>query len=719
MHFHALPRRFVETDGRKAMRKVAAMKTKHRFSHPLPPSLSPRHALGICALALIATASAAHAQAVTEIPQITITSSRLGNGITGTSTSILTAEDIARAPGQTLQDVIATIPGVQMRSLYGGVNGANSSVDLRGFGAFGTSNTLVLVNGRRLNDIDMAGVDFAAIPRNAIERIEITRGNSGAVLYGDNAVGGVINIITKTGVNAPNSVRIETGFGSFNQREGNISANATNGPFTFSAYGNAINSDGWRVNNELRQRNGVAELRYRGDTFETYFNISADDQHLGFPGERQVSALINQYVTDPRGTRTPFDYGDKQGVNVTTGVTTHLWSGGELIIDGGVRNKKQQAEFFAPFSEAYVDTTLQTWSLTPRLRITDPMFGLRSTILTGIDYYDATYDSSRSQFINTAPIHVYNLKQQTLAAYWQQTLGIMPDTDLSYGARIQHLHLDARDTFNPAAPGAFDTQAIPLNTSQTNHALHLGLEHRINETFTIFARAARAFRAPNVDERLVTGPAFDPFFTPIPQNFILKTQTSYDYEAGLRIRHGGLDLQTSVYDMRLTNEIHFDPVNFFNYNLDPTRRYGSETNASLRVNEMLLLRGGFAYTRAVFREGLFAGNDVPLVSRYTASAGASWNIWQKYLVLDTTLRYWSARRFDNDQANFQPLIPAHTTLDVKLSGEYEHLFWSLSFNNLFDAKYYDYGIASAFTYGRYNVYPLPGRTVLFKAGMTF
>ena len=68
-------------------------------------------------------------------------------------------------------------------------------------------------------------------------------------------------------------------------------------------------------------------------------------------------------------------------------------------------------------------------------------------------------------------------------------------------------------------------------------------------------------------------------------------------------------MQTSIYNMDLENEIHFDPVNFFNYNLDPTRRYGSETSASLRVSDTVTLRGGMAYTRAVFREGAFAGND--------------------------------------------------------------------------------------------------------------
>jgi iron complex outermembrane receptor protein len=163
----------------------------------------------------------------------------------------------------------------------------------------------------------------------------------------------------------------------------------------------------------------------------------------------------------------------------------------------------------------------------------------------------------------------------------------------------------------------------------------------------------------------------------------------------------------------------FNPVGFFNSNLDPTRRYGSETSATYRANDTLLFRGGFAYTRAVFREGPFTGNDVPLVSRYTASGGVTWNAWQKYLVVDATVRYWGSRRMDNDQPNTQPLIPANATVDFKLSGEYDRYFWSASVNNVFNALYYDYAIASAFTPDRFNAYPLPGRTFWVKAGATF
>src|SRR6266446_5394928 len=251
------------------------------------------------------------------------------SGIVGTASTVITAEEIAHSPAQTLQEIIAQAPGVQLTSLFGGVNGVKTSVDLRGFGAFATSNTLVLINGRRLNDIDMAGVDFSTIPRDSIERIEITRGNSGAVLYGDNAVGGVINIVLKNGVGGPPvAIRAEAGVGSFNQRLANVSVGTNYGPWSTSFYGNAIKSDGYRVNNALDQRNGVGNVNYTTPDLKAFLTLSGDDQKLELPGGRTVQPSIglNQLVTDRRGTNTPFDYDNQQGANATAGFTKTLWN---------------------------------------------------------------------------------------------------------------------------------------------------------------------------------------------------------------------------------------------------------------------------------------------------------------------------------------------------------------------------------------------------------
>ena len=118
----------------------------------------------------------------------------------------------------------------------------------------------------------------------------------------------------------------------------------------------------------------------------------------------------------------------------------------DLIVDVGVRKKKQQSGFFGTtpfpsFASTYVDANLQTWSITPRVSVKNAIFGMPSSLLSGVDYYDATFHQNRSAFIGAPPIHMYDLSQQTVAAYWQQTIGFLPTTDFSYGGRIQHFSL--------------------------------------------------------------------------------------------------------------------------------------------------------------------------------------------------------------------------------------------------------------------------------------
>jgi len=658
--------------------------------------------------------NAGMAQTAVQLPVLDVWASRTGVGIVGASSSVITAEDIARSPGTTIQDLLSREVGVQTNSTSGGKNGAGTTVDLRGFGATAATNTLVLLNGRRLTDIDLSGVDLSAIPPNSIERIEIIRGNSGAVLYGDGAVGGVINIITKTGIDKPPTARVEAGFGSFNQREVSGSAAASRGPFSVSVAGNAVNSDGYRVNDYVRQRNGVGDLRYTGSDGKAWVNITGDEQKLGLPGARLVTTTSSELESDRRGATTPNAYSEKTGGSLTLGVSRMLGSGVELIVDGNLR-RKEQTIFSSLFGSDASDTReLTTGSLTPRAIIDGHFLGLPLKITTGFDYYNASLNSKRSQALTDPPYHTYDLTQQTAGFYWQQTLSVAPSTDVSFGARLQQTKVSAKDLYDAAAPGgAFGAQATPLDKTETNHALHVGIEHRFSPMLTVFGRIGRSFRTPTVDERVGVS-AF-------PVDFDLKTQTSFDIEGGVRGRAGPLEWQSSVYQMTLDNEILFIPFPPLgaNTNLDPTRRVGVENAATWHVSDELRLKGGVTYTRSTFRGGTYSGNDVPLVSRWTGNVGLSWNVYKKLAVFDAVVNYVGDRRMDNDQANFQPMIPAHTTVDVRLGGEWENLFWSVSVQNLFDKEYFDYAVASSSTFGRYNAYPLPGRTFLVKAGATF
>lgn len=666
-------------------------------------------------LALTAlTAPAAYAQS--PLPVVDVWASRTNPGIVGASNSVITAEDIQRSPGTSLQDILGQEAGIQINSQNGGKAGVGTTVDMRGFGATAASNTLILVNGRRMADFDSIGFDLATIPRDSIERIEITRGNSGAVLYGDGAVGGVINIITKTGAGKPATGRVEAGFGSFNQKEINGSASTSHGPYSVSVAGNAINSDGYRVNDYLRQRNGVGDLRYTGDQGNAWLNVAGDDQHIGLPGARLVdqAAGINQLITDPRGATTPTAYGTKNNASLTLGVSRVIAPGLELILDGNVRRKEQTV-----FSSLLGFTTsdqrvLTTASFTPRMVIDGQVLGAPTKVTTGIDFYDSSITAKRSVEVTDSPYHTYDLKQQTLAAYWQEVINVRPTTDITFGARIQQTRLSARDRYDATAPGgAFDAQATPLDSTEVQHALNLGFEHRFSPMLAVFGHVARAFRTPNVDDRIGVS-AF-------PVDFNLKTQTSQELEGGVKGRLGPVDWQSSVYGMLLNNEILFIPFPPIgaNINLDPTKRFGVENSATYHVTEAVRVKGAASYTEAKFREGIYAGNDVPLVARWSGSLGLSWDIYQKYVVFDGVVRWVGNRRMDNDQANFQPTIPAHTTVDIRLGGALKNFFWSFSVQNLFNASYYDYAAASSATFGRYNAYPLPGRTFMARAGATF
>jgi iron complex outermembrane receptor protein len=705
---------------------------------------------GMALFAAIAHGAPARAQdgLGTLLPVLNITGTRVfGGGIVGTSTTTITAEDIERAPSHSLADILSREPGLQVTNLFGGVNGARSVVDMRGFGASAVSNTLILIDGRRINDLDQAVIDLTNIPRESIERIEITRGNSGAVLYGDGAVGGVINIITKNAVGQKPGGRIDGAFGSLGYRDGNASVRGSNGPWSANVYGNAIASEGYRDNNQYRQNNGVGDFRYTVDQGSVYLNVQASDQTLGLPGHRRVqpSAGIDKMVTERQGAFTPYDWANTQGQAATAGFTRLLAPGWEVIVDGGVRRKEQQAQFFVATESAAstsgragVDTTLTTSSFTPRLKVDSTLFGLPTKAIGGFDYYHADYDSDRPQILGAAPIHRYDLKQSSAAFYWQQTVSILPTTDVSFGGRVQETKIRAKDAFNDQAPGAVplvcfppfgcfgDQAGIPLDKSETNRAYHLGAEHRFNENFAVFGRMAQSFRVPNVDDRVGTVTAL----SGIPTTFDLRTQKSHDLEGGVRLRFGALNVQWSMYDMRLTDEIHFrfgPPPNFdvTNTNLDPTRRYGHETIATYNVSDSLRLKGGLAFTRAKFVEGVFAGNDVPLVSKWTGSAGLSWDIFPKWLTFDTVVRYVGQRRMDNDQTNLQPLIPAHTLVDLRIGGEIDKFFWSFAVQNLFDVQYFDYAIASPFpngfgsTLGTFNAYPQPGRAYMVRAGVTW
>ena len=116
----------------------------------------------------------AYRDALTSSLNRTLARNSLEVGLTTAAVTVITAEDIATHPGNGLAEVLRDQAGVQVRSLYGSRDGAYAAVDLRGFGETAAQNSLVIVDGRRLNDLDLAGCKLR-IHRAALAHHHVAR----------------------------------------------------------------------------------------------------------------------------------------------------------------------------------------------------------------------------------------------------------------------------------------------------------------------------------------------------------------------------------------------------------------------------------------------------------------------------------------------------------------------------------------------------------------
>ena len=153
-----------------------------------------------------------------ELPEVVVTATRLEEPITrtGGAISVIRAADIEKTGARSAADVLRQVPGLDIYET-GGVGGY-SNVTLRGAAA---GQTLVLIDGVRVGDPSSAGgeFDFGAYSITDIERIEVLRGPQSA-LYGSDAMGGVVNIITRKGAGKPKaSLTLEGGgYGALHSR---------------------------------------------------------------------------------------------------------------------------------------------------------------------------------------------------------------------------------------------------------------------------------------------------------------------------------------------------------------------------------------------------------------------------------------------------------------------------------------------------------------------
>lgn len=139
------------------------------------------------------------------LDKVVVTATRTRRRISETpaSVSVITNREIDLSPAKNIDDLLAKQTGIQMKRSVGMGEGVPSDIIIRGIpGAMMTSRTLILIDGVPTNASGTPFIILNEVPLEQIERVEVVRGPYSS-LYGANAFGGVVNIITKTGYGSP------------------------------------------------------------------------------------------------------------------------------------------------------------------------------------------------------------------------------------------------------------------------------------------------------------------------------------------------------------------------------------------------------------------------------------------------------------------------------------------------------------------------------------
>ena len=697
-----------------------------------------------------------------ETPEILINPSseeytRLSAGLAGSNISIIDANEIRKNPNKNLSQILETYSGITTRTTLAGVDGAYTEIDMRGFGEAAESNVLILINGKRLNDIDMSGVNFSYIPIESIERIEVIRGGSAATLYGSGAVAGAINLVTN---NQKISNKLKTSVGSYNYRNLNFSTGLSIGNDTAIALsGSKTLNENFRDAADFDEENLLLNFRQKLDNIDFNLDLISSANTKDLPGPRVKGGAVynyhfcNRYEDsktakhiggsfasngDSCNTNQRDDYANTDLEKIDATASFNLDELNKVYINLGYKTKTDKAFFAANTNtnstpsnaDRYLKTIIDGNSFDMRYENKQISESHSNILNIGFEIGHSFYNAKRFRNESESLGQEYHADMKSRAFYIQNTYYINnSDFALSFGARQERTESGARDEVYRSVTGfvnSYDaTDHETYDNSRNNYAYNIGFEKGIDKHLSIYGSYSESFRIPNIDEHIAAT---------TKGSFALKDQESEGSEIGVLYRNNPLRINASYYQLDTLNEIqlaYFPGNDGRNTNLDPIERQGVNVDFTFNVNKISNFRGSFNYTKAEFTSGSLTpgaggssscdytnntycsnsstwqnlmgggtsyslvGKSVPLVAPITYSIGYETEI-RENLIFDLELKYTDEKYVSNDQENIEPKMPDYYIVNTHLNSTYDNYNLTFGINNLFDEAAYDFAVASAF-----------------------
>lgn len=636
--------------------------------------------LAMLPLALAAVfPSVAQTQPAPQLKETVVTANRVEQDLQSApfSAVVLTSEQILASGASDANDAIRRLVGIPSRTDLRG--GRNYSLDLLGYGATANQNVVVIVDGVRISENELANSRLSAISPEMIESIEIIRGGA-SVQWGEGASAGLINVVLKRGAKAGLSGSASVQAESFSGRDLRAQLQGGNGSTGFDINVRHRETDGYRENSENKQDTASIGVNGRAGDFGFRARVSTENEKSRFPG----GLTFAQYAANPKQTVTPDDFGDYAETRVSAGFDYKLdaWT---LALDLGQRNRQSTGYFVG--SSYNAQSKSDSSQVSPKATYAGRLGSSALTAVVGMDFNHWNYNTVDNFGQNE------NASQKNRAAYLMGDVLLTSGTRLSAGARHEKVNKKAMDAVN----------FVNYDRPDSLKAWDLGVNQALSGEFNLYARAAQAYRLPNVDENRYLFAALQPQITRDIE-MGLKWQSAAGNRAGVR-----------VFRQKARDEIAYDPTVFSNVNLDPTRRTGIELNGQMALASNLTLNGSLQTVDAKFSEGPNAGKAIPLVSSTSAALRLDWQIDARQRV-GVGAQYLGKARFGNDNANAcTRMIPAGTLLDARYTWKLDRVEMSLAADNLTNRKSY----SEAFNCVTGSIYPDPGRIIRASVKYSF
>ena len=610
------------------------------------------------------------------MPTVTVHGSRFEETLDAAlpQTTIIQGVDIVRSGLTDVSQILQKLGNVPTRINLSGTQ--DQTIDLRGYGTSSTNNVVVLLDGMRLSEIEMASARLSMIPVELIDHIEIIRG-AASVLYGEGATGGVINIVTKKSTGDITTLAAKVG--SFNAQEVNLYTSHQFDKAAISFYGKTLDTDNYRQNNAAQVRSGGTTLRWDPEAVTSVgVRVYVDEQNTRLPG----SLSLIQAQQNPTQTTQPNDYGSTRGSSVTLFGSTS-YKNVELAADVNVRNKDASSTLTWAGNVSTTDSSANLISFSPRAKIHNALVA-SNDLSVGIDL--SKWD--RSYSVKSSPPSYYDtanelLTQHSYAIYLRDDWAINPVNRLTLGARLEEINKQ--------------TNIKSLSSIHNSlNALEAQYTRTFNQVAQAYLRAGQGYRVPNIDDLRGLSNGLVP-------------QTSTDYELGLNLQKlSPTNATVRVFKSNIHNEIIYDSTAGYgnNVNLPATQRAGVELEGRYQAGDTVAFRGSLQRIRALFVKGSHTGRHVPLVPKLNAQAGVLWTPVIHHTI-DLSARVVGRQPLDTDFANTFAPIPSYWTTDLRYTSQLtKRLGWIVAANNLLDRRYYDYATSNGgWSFG---YYPSPG-----------